>query len=77
MVDFIKKFVKTKKGKQILSVILGFGLATLFRVSCKGKNCTVFRAAPIEKVKGIYSFGSKCFSFTPNSTKCNGREVSV
>ena len=41
------KFVHTETGKIIMSILLGFGLASLFRTVCKGNNCILFRAPPL------------------------------
>ena len=38
----LKSFINSGKGKIILSVLLGFGIATLFRKACKDRNCLVF-----------------------------------
>ena len=35
------KFVHSYTGKIIMSLILGIGLATLFRSACKGKQCRI------------------------------------
>jgi hypothetical protein len=35
-----------------MSILLGFGLATLFRTVCKGKNCVVVKAPEFEEVNG-------------------------
>jgi hypothetical protein len=50
MLNF-EKYVHTQTGKYILSIILGLGLASLFRSVCKGKNCIVFYAANIEDIQ--------------------------
>ena len=66
------KFVHTATGKIIMSVLLGFGLASLFRTVCKGKNCRIFSAPPLDDFKDkIYRDGDKCVKYTPIATKCN------
>jgi hypothetical protein len=66
------KFVHTERGKFIMSILLGFGLASLFRVACKGDNCVEFRAAPLDDIKGkIYKSGRKCVKYNPVATKCS------
>ena len=55
------KFVHTQNGKIIMSMLLGLGLASLFRSVCKGKNCLVFHAPPLDQFKDkIYKNGNKC-----------------
>ena len=44
----LEKFVHTERGKIIMSIILGFGLASLFRTVCKDKNCLIFHAPPLD-----------------------------
>ena len=66
------KFVHTENGKIIMSIILGFGLASLFRTVCKDKNCLIFHAPPLDKFKDkIYQNVDKCFKYTPVATKCS------
>lgn len=71
MVNF-GKFVHTQTGKYVMSLLLGFGLASLFRNICKDKNCIIFHAAPIDDIKNkIYKYDNKCYKYEPIQTKCN------
>jgi hypothetical protein len=66
------KFVHTKTGKLIMSILLGFGLASLFRTVCKNKNCLIFHAPPLEQIKDkIYKTNGKCVKYNPVATKCS------
>jgi hypothetical protein len=66
-----EKFVHTERGKIIMSIILGFGLASLFRTVCKDKNCLIFHAPPLDDFRDkIYKNGNKCFKYKPVATKC-------
>jgi len=66
------KFVETEQGKVIMSVILGFGLATLFREACKGRNCFLHHAPPLEDIQGqVYKHDNKCYKYDLEPTKCN------
>jgi hypothetical protein len=66
------KFVHTQTGKYIMSILLGFGLASLFRTVCKEKECLVFYAPPLDQFEDkIYKNGDKCYKFSPVATKCN------
>lgn len=67
-----EKFVHTKTGKTIMSIILGFGLASLFRTICKDNNCLVFYAPPLENLENkIYKSKTKCVKYKPVATKCS------
>lgn len=68
----LSRFLHTPNGRIILSAILGFGLATLFRTICKDKNCLIFKAPPLDEIDDkIYKFNDKCYKYTGVSKKCD------
>jgi hypothetical protein len=69
--DFRRLFT-TEIGKIILSIILGLGLASLFRSVCTSKNCLNFNGPIISDIKDeIYEHGNKCFKYELKSDKCD------
>jgi hypothetical protein len=74
----LKKFFTTDSGKTIISIILGLGLATLFRKNCEGKNCFEFIAPTLDDInKKMYKYGKKCFNYEIKSINCDDRKKSV
>jgi hypothetical protein len=72
------KFVNTETGRIFMSIILGVGLATIFRASCKGKNCIIYNAPPLTEIKDkIFKIDDKCYKFESKSTKCNPQKQIV
>ena len=72
------KFVKSNTGKYLMSLILGIGLATIFRSVCKGKECIIHQAPPLEEIEDkIYKFDGKCYKFERVSNKCNSKKQIV
>jgi len=68
----MRAFLKSKYGRFILAIILGFGLSTLFRKTCKDKKCMKFKGPSLEKIKDqIYQYDKKCYQFDPKSVECN------
>ena len=66
------RFVHTETGKIIMSILLGFGLASLFRTICKDQNCLAFHAPPLDNFKDkIYKTNGKCVTYVPTPTKCS------
>lgn len=66
------KFVHTERGKILMSILLGLGLATLFRKVCKENNCLAFHAPPLDEFKDkIYKNNGKCVKYVPVATKCS------
>ena len=69
---YLGRFVHTETGKIIMSILLGFGLASLFRTVCKDRDCIIFHAPPLDKIQDkIYKNGDKCYKYTPVATKCD------
>ena len=54
-----------------MSILLGFGLASLFRTVCKNNNCLSFYAPPLDLFKDkIYKNNGKCVKYSQVATKC-------
>jgi hypothetical protein len=72
------KFVHTETGKYMMSILLGLGLASLFRTVCKGKDCLTFSAPPLKNFQDkIYKYGDKCIKYSPVATQCNTKKKIV
>jgi len=68
----------SNNGKYAISIVLGFGLASLFRKVCKDRNCIVFHAPPLDEVsKNTYSYNNKCYKFNEKAMKCGSAEKEV
>jgi hypothetical protein len=58
--NFLYSIQNTELGKYIISIILGIGLASLFRKSCEGRSCMVFRGPSMEDIrKSNYKYGEE------------------
>jgi len=67
-----KRILYSKTGRIIISIILGFGLATLFKFSCKNNNCIIFKAPKIKNIRGkIFKFNNKCYKYKENAESCS------
>jgi len=74
----ISKFVKSNTGKYIVSILLGLGLATIFREVCKDNECIIFNAPDLNEVENkIYKQDGKCYKYNLVSTKCNNTKKDV
>lgn len=71
----LKRLLNTSLGKFFISVLLGLGLATLFRKACNDKNCLQFNGPVISEIDGkIYQHGEKCFQYTSTPTQCDAKK---
>tara|TARA_X000000368_G_scaffold154033_1_gene121390 strand:- start:2384 stop:2653 length:270 start_codon:yes stop_codon:yes gene_type:complete len=77
----VNNILYTDRGRFILAIILGLGLATLFRKFCDGRNCYDF-IGPEQKAitDEIFSFDSnnnECFIMREKATKCNNNAKTI
>lgn len=74
----LKRFFNTETGKIIISILLGLGLATLFRKSCEGQNCLSFKGPDLEDIKKKkYKYGNTCFQYEMSSIPCDNKKKYV
>lgn len=69
--------MKSRNGKYIISILLGLGIASLFRKSCGDKKCITFKGPSLKKMKNIYGYDNKCYKFVENSITCNSRKKQI
>jgi hypothetical protein len=68
----IDRLLNTPLGKFFISVILGLGLATLFRKTCTDETCMVFNGPVISEIDGkTYQFGEMCYKYKLFPAKCD------
>lgn len=64
-------FMNSSRGSIVISAILGLGLATLFRQTCRG-DCVVVRAPDLDKLRNyIYEIDGTCYKYTARAVKCS------
>jgi hypothetical protein len=75
---YLGKFVHSTTGRIVMSIILGLGLATLFRSVCIGKRCKIFASPPMtEIVNQTYRFDQKCYKMEKHAVKCDKTKTIV
>jgi len=76
----IKKIINSSQGKIVMSIILGLGIATLFKRVCKGKNCVIFEKASADEIDDkVFKYDDKCYKFKLENTTCgkNKRTIEI
>lgn len=57
---------------KIISIILGLGLASLFRQVCKDDKCKIIKGPNVKDIeRNIYKIDDKCYKYKPVATLCN------
>ena len=68
---FLRRLLHSKSGKYIPSIVLGMGLATMFRKFCKGSECLVRYAPPSDEIKDKnFKFNNQCYRYEANPVSC-------
>tara|TARA_X000000950_G_scaffold286537_1_gene395727 strand:- start:632 stop:871 length:240 start_codon:yes stop_codon:yes gene_type:complete len=69
---YIRRILYSSFGQKLISILLGLGLATLFRKVCNDRNCLIFKGPELDKMNNkIYKFEDKCYKYVPNVKKCD------
>jgi len=69
----IKNFLESKSGVFLLSVILGLGLACIFKMSCDSESCLVYKA-PDYSEKKIIKYNDKCYEAHEHMETCDANK---
>jgi len=73
-----KRLLYTDLGRIFISIIMGLGVATLFRKVCTDKNCIQFNGPIISDLEGkIYKHGDKCYKYSTTSDRCDSTKRQV
>jgi hypothetical protein len=72
------KLFNSVVGKYIISILLGIGLASLFRKVCSERSCLTFTGAKLTDIDNkIFKFNNKCYSFKNAASSCDTRKKQV
>lgn len=78
MIKIFERFLQDNNAKYLISILIGLGIATIFRKACKNDDCFVFKGPLTSEIKDkIYSFNNKCYKFFPKSITCNSKAKQV
>ncbi len=67
-----KRLLHTDAGRIFISIVLGLGLATLFRKVCKDKNCIIFNGPVIDEIDGkVFKHQGVCYQYTAETVACD------
>ena len=68
----VKEALKSDAGAIIISIVLGLGIAALFRKVCEGKQCIVLTGPNMEEVREhTYKINDDCFRYEPVFSECD------
>jgi hypothetical protein len=74
----IKTFLHKEYSRYFVSVILGLGLAALFKRVCKDGKCLEFETPPMKEMKdNLYKYGDQCYKYNITSSLCDAHKKNV
>ena len=57
---------------KFLSIVLGLGLASIFRQMCKDDKCRIVKGPDIKQLeRKMYRIDDKCYRYKPSATMCD------
>ena len=69
----VKRVLSDKFGSIMISVLLGLGLAAIFKRVCSGDNCIVVKAPDEKETRDfVYKIDSSCYKYEPHAVPCDG-----
>lgn len=66
-------FFKSETGMKIISIIMGLGIAGLFKMSCDSRSCIVYKGPDMSKKKQI-KYNNKCYKATEVISQCKNND---
>jgi hypothetical protein len=67
----LTKLFNTYEGKVIISIILGLGLASVFRQVCHGSQCVVIKGPNTKEInESYYKIEDECYKYSPSVVDC-------
>jgi hypothetical protein len=70
----LDRFLNSRVGIIIISIIWGLGLATLFKSSCQGNDCKIieYRGPPTSNAEYYWKYDgdANCYQWVPYLAKC-------
>jgi hypothetical protein len=68
--------LQSKEGQIGVSIILGFGLATMFRKVCNDAACVVVKGPKMSEIQGqVYRVDDTCYRYKPNVVQCKDTDL--
>ena len=64
------KFFKSKVGIKLLSIMLGLGVAGLFKMSCDSRSCIVYKGPEFNDKNKMIKYNDKCYNVKEKIIDC-------
>ena len=56
---------------RVLSILIGFGIATMCRARCSNDSCIQYKGPSVKEIDGsVYQYGVNCVQFKTKAMEC-------
>jgi hypothetical protein len=69
----LKQFLESRTGVILISIVLGLGLSSIFKMSCDSRSCLIFQAPDFSEKK-VMRYNGKCYEPVEHMEKCDGNK---
>lgn len=66
----ITKFIQSPTGSKLFSILLGLGIAGLFKMSCDSRSCLVYKGPEFKEDNKTVKVNGQCYSVSENIIDC-------
>ena len=72
-----QKFLMSETGRKLFSIMLGLGVAGLFKMSCDGRSCIVYKAPEFEENNKTVKYNDDCYGVEEKMIDCKESNETV
>ena len=65
-----QKFLKSETGAKLFSILLGLGIAGLFKMSCDSRSCLVYKGPNFDEEKKVVKYNNECYNVNEKMIDC-------
>lgn len=69
----LEKLFKSESGIKLFSILLGLGVAGLFKMSCDSRSCIVFKGPEFNDDNKIIKYNDKCYNVKEKMIDCKDK----
>lgn len=70
--NVVNRLFYTLQGQQFVAVLLGVGLAMVFRKICSDRSCIVLQGPPMKEIENtVYQIQKECYKYVPFVVPCD------
>ena len=66
----LKKYIQSKTGMKLLSIMLGLAIAGVFKYSCDSRSCIVFQGPSFNDDNKVIKVNGECYEVTEKLIDC-------